>query len=50
METVKKVFSDDLSAFRKGYNTQYVLMLLVEKIEKCLGPVQELWYTPNGAV
>ncbi len=31
METLMMVFSDELLAFRKGYNTQYVLMHLVEK-------------------
>ncbi len=36
METLKNVFSDELSAFRKGYNTQYVLMHLVEKWKNVL--------------
>ncbi len=36
METLKKVFSDELSAFRKGYNTQYVLMHLIEKWKNAL--------------
>ncbi len=36
METLKKVFSYELSAFRKGYNTQYVLMHLVEKWKNAL--------------
>ncbi len=45
METLKKVFSDELSAFRNGYNTKLSFKASCRKMDKCPGPVQELWYT-----
>ncbi len=32
----KHVFSDELSAFREGYSTQYVLVNIVEKLKSAL--------------
>ncbi len=36
METLKEAFSDELSAFGNGFNTQYALMHLVEKQRNAL--------------
>ncbi len=44
----KHVFSDELSAFREGYSTQYVLVNLVEKLKSALDRSKCVWYTTDG--